>query len=179
MKISKGDKLEEITLPRDDGSTFNLSETHGKKVLLTFYRIAGCSFCNLRLNEINKRFNELGNNFTHVAIFHSPVDNLRSYMKKHNNLPFTVLADEDFKYFQKYQIERSMMKTLSAMRFKSHKIIPAMLKGYIPLKIKGHFDIAVTDVLINEQGTVDEVYYAKKDIADHFSFEKIKEFATS
>ena len=42
MKISKGDKLEEITLPRDDGSTFNLSETHGKKVLLTFYRIAGC-----------------------------------------------------------------------------------------------------------------------------------------
>ena len=57
MKISKGDKLEEITLPRDDGSIFNLSETHGKKVLLTFYRIAGCSFCNLRLNEINKRFN--------------------------------------------------------------------------------------------------------------------------
>ncbi len=156
MKISKGDKLEEITLPKDDGSTFNLSETHGKKVLLTFYRIAGCSFCNLRLNEINKRFNELGNNFTHVAIF-----------------------DEDFKYFQKYEIERSMMKTLSAMLFKSHKIIPAMLKGYIPLKIKGHFDIAVTDVLINEQGTVDEVYYAKKDIADHFSFEKIKEFATS
>ena len=48
MKISKGDKLEEITLPKDDGSTFNLSETHGKKVLLTFYRIAGCSFCNLR-----------------------------------------------------------------------------------------------------------------------------------
>ena len=72
-----------------------------------------------------------------------------------------------------------MMKTLSAMLFKSHKIIPAMLKGYIPLKIKGHFDIAVTDVLINEQGTVDEVYYAKKDIADHFSFEKIKEFSTS
>ena len=103
MKISKGDKLEEITLPRDDGSTFNLSETHGKKVLLTFYRIAGCSFCNLRLNEINKRFNELGSNFAHVAIFHSPVDNLRSYMKKHNNLPFTVLADEDFKYFSYYQ----------------------------------------------------------------------------
>ena len=80
---------------------------------------------------------------------------------------------------KKYEIERSMMKTLSAMLFKSHKIIPAVLKGYIPLKIKGHFDIAVTDVLINEQGTVDEVYYAKKDIADHFSFEKIKEFATS
>ena len=48
MKIKKGDKLEEITLPKDDGSIFNLSETKGKRVLLTFYRIAGCSFCNLR-----------------------------------------------------------------------------------------------------------------------------------
>ena len=78
MKINKGDKLDEITLPDKEGNTFNLSQTLGKKVLLTFYRIAGCSFCNLRLNEINNRFGELGKNFTHVGIFHSPVDNLSS-----------------------------------------------------------------------------------------------------
>ena len=58
MKIKKGDRLEDITLPKPDGSIFNLSETKGKKVLLTFYRIAGCSFCNLRLHEFNKRFGE-------------------------------------------------------------------------------------------------------------------------
>ena len=34
MKIKKGDKLEEITLPKDDGSIFNLSETKGKRVLV-------------------------------------------------------------------------------------------------------------------------------------------------
>ena len=56
MKINKGDKLDEITLPDKEGNTFNLSQTLGKKVLLTFYRIAGCSFCNLRLNEISKKF---------------------------------------------------------------------------------------------------------------------------
>ena len=64
-------------------------------------------------------------------------------------------------------------------QFKPHKIIPAMIKGYIPTRIKGHLDIAVTDILINEQGIVEEVYYAKKDISDHFNFEKIKEFALS
>ena len=177
MKISIGDRLEEITLPDQNGNSFNLSQTLGKKVLLTFYRIAGCSFCNLRLNEINKRFGELGNNFTHVGIFHSPVDNLKSYMDKHKNLPFTVLADENFEYFQKYEIERSVSKTLNAMLFKAHKIIPAMMKGYIPTRIKGHLDIAVTDVLINGDGVVQDVYYAKKDIADHFEFNKIKDFA--
>ena len=83
MRIKKGDKIEEIVLPRHDGTPFKLSETKGKKVLLTFYRIAGCSFCNLRINELQKRFSEFGDNFTHVGIFHSPVDNLGKYMNKH------------------------------------------------------------------------------------------------
>jgi len=178
MKIKKGDKLEEITLPKDDGSIFNLSETKGKRVLLTFYRIAGCSFCNLRLHEFKKRNKEFGKNFTHVGIFHSPVDHLKLSMKKHGStLPFTVLADTDFKYFKKYEIERSFLKVIAAMLFKPHKIIPAIIKGFIPIRILGYFDIAVTDVLINEDGIVEEVYYAKKDIADHFKFNKIKEFS--
>ena len=178
MKIKKGDKLEEITLPKDDGSIFNLSETKGKKVLLTFYRIAGCSFCNLRLHEFKKRNKEFGKNFTHVGIFHSPVDHLKLSMKKHGStLPFTVLADTDFKYFKKYEIERSFLKVIAAMLFKPHKIIPAIIKGFNPIRILGYFDIAVTDILINEDGIVEEVYYAKKDIADHFEFNKIKEFS--
>ena len=178
MKINKGDKLEEITLPKDDGSIFNLSETKGKRVLLTFYRIAGCSFCNLRLYEFKKRYEEFGKNFTHVGIFHSPVDHLKTSMKKHGStLPFTVLADTDFKYFKKYEIERSFLKMIAAMLFKPHKIIPAIMKGFIPIRILGYFDIAVTDILINEDGIVEEVYYAKKDIADHFEFNKIKEFS--
>ena len=178
MKIKKGDKLEEITLPKDDGSIFNLSETKGKRVLLTFYRIAGCSFCNLRLHEFKKRNKEFGIYFTHIGIFHSPVDHLKLSMKKHGGaLPFTVLADTDFKYFKKYEIERSFLKVIAAMLFKPHKIIPAIIKGFIPIRILGYFDIAVTDILINEDGIVEEVYYAKKDIADHFEFNKIKEFS--
>tara|TARA_B110000438_G_C15687701_1_gene595346 strand:+ start:385 stop:927 length:543 start_codon:yes stop_codon:yes gene_type:complete len=177
MKIKKGDVLEEITLPKPDGIIFNLSETKGKKVLLTFYRIAGCSFCNLRLHEFKKRFDEFGKNFTHIGVFHSPVDNLHFFMKKHESLPFTVLADENFKYFKKYEIERSFSKMLAAMFFKVHKFFPAIIKGFIPTRIKGHLDIAVTDIFINENGKVEEVYYAKKDIVDHFKFNKVKDFS--
>ena len=179
MKLKKGDKLDEIILPKADGSIFNLSETKGKKVLLTFYRIAGCSFCNLRIHEFIKRYSEFGKNFTHVGIFHSPTDNLQAYMKKHGNIPFTILADTDFKYFAKYEIERSVKKIFSAMLFKAHKIIPAIMNGFIPIKINGYLDIAVTDILINENGIVEEVHYAKKDIADHFEFDKVKEFSLS
>ena len=55
-------------------------------------------------------------------------------MNKHGDIPFTILGDSEFKYFEKH-------------------------------------------VLINENGIVEEVYYYKKDIADHFEFDKVKEFS--
>ena len=123
MKIKKGDKIDEIILPKHDGSEFNFSDTKGKKVLLTFYRVAGCTFCNLRLLEFNRRYNEFGPNFTHVGIFHSNVSLLKSNMKKHGPTPFTILADENFKYFEKYEIERSFSKMLATILFKAHKVL--------------------------------------------------------
>ena len=102
MKIKKGDKIPEIELPEIGGNVFKLSETEGKKVLLTFYRVAGCSFCNLRLIEFQKKSHEFGKNFIHVGIFHSPIENLRRVMNKHKELKFKILADEDFKYFKKF-----------------------------------------------------------------------------
>ena len=71
MEIKIGDILEEITLPTINGSNFSLSSLKGKKVLLTFYRFARCPMCNLRINEILKRYDELGKNFTMVGIFDS------------------------------------------------------------------------------------------------------------
>ena len=177
MKIKVGNKLDEIELPDTNGNMFRLSSTKGKKVLLTFYRIAGCSFCNLRLMEFKKKSDAFGKDFVHIGIFHSPTDNLNRTMKKHGKLPFKILADEHFKYFEKYEIERSMGKVFLAMLFKSHKIFPAIIKGFIPIHIKGFFDIAVADVFINEKGVVVDVFYAKKDSADHFPFEKVKAFS--
>ena len=177
MKINKGDTLEEISLPKPDGSIFKLSETKGKKVLLTFYRIAGCSFCNLRLNELNKRFSEFGNNFTHVGIFHSPVDNLKSYMDKHGELPFTVLADENFEYFKKYEVEQSIWKFLVGSTVGFFKILRATAKGYFPMEING-MTIVPVDILINEKGIIEKVYYGKN-TTDHLSFEEIRDFSLS
>ena len=177
MKIKKGDKLEEITLPTHEGVEFNLSQTLGKKVLLTFYRVAGCTFCNLRLLEFNKRFSELGSNFTHVGIFHSNVSLLKSNMKKHGDINFTVLADENFKYFEKYEVKTSWWGVIRASFTRFTKFNKALfLKGYIPFPIKGHFNTLPVDILIDEKGVVVDVKYAK-DIGDHFSFEKLKSFS--
>lgn len=174
MKIKKGQKLN-IELPTSDGKLFNLNETQGKKVLLTFYRIASCSLCNLRISQITKRWNEFGSNFQHVSIWHAPQDFLKNNMDKHN-IPFIALADENYKYFNKYSVERSIVKTLLAFVFRLHSFFLAALKGFIPLQLKGYMDIVITDVLIDESGKVVDVQYGR-DIGHHYSFDKIKKFS--
>ena len=102
MRINKGDKIEDIELPDSYGNIFKLSSTKGKKVLLTFYRHASCAVCNLRINEFVKKYQEFGNNFTMVGIFHAPVDFLKknnSINSLYNNIAFTVdlINDKPFK----------------------------------------------------------------------------------
>ena len=174
MKIKKGDVLD-IELPTSEGKIFNLKETNGKKILLTFYRIASCSLCNLRISQITKRWDEFGPNFQHVSIWHAPQNFLKKNMDKHN-IPFIALADENYKYFSKYGVERSIGKTLLAFIFRLPSFILAIIKGFIPFQFKGYMDIVITDVLIDENGKVVEVQYGR-DIGHHFSFDKIREFS--
>ena len=176
MKIKLGDVLD-IELPTSEGTIFNLKKTRGKKVLLTFYRIASCSLCNLRISQITKRWDELGDNFMHVSLWHAPQSFLKKNMDRHN-IPFIALADENYTYFKKYSIERSILKTLLAFVFRLPSFLKAAMLGFIPLQMKGYIDIVITDVLINEEGKVVEVQYGK-DVGHHYNFDKIKKFSKS
>ena len=96
-------------------------------------------------------------------------------MDRHN-IPFIALADENYKYFSKYGVERSIAKALLALVYRLPNFLLAGLKGFIPLQFKGYMDIVITDVLIDETGRVVDVQYGR-DIGHHYSFEKIKEFS--
>ena len=97
-------------------------------------------------------------------------------MRKHGKLPFKILADEHFKYFEKYEVERSMGKVFLQCYSKHIKYFLPYLRVSYQL-YQRFFDIAITDVFINEKGIVSDVLYAKKDSADHFPFEKVRAFS--
>ena len=113
MKIKKGD-TPELKLKKMDGSDFDLTNFKGKKVYLKYMRFASCMFCNLEVNHLKNKHSEFGKDFEIVLVFHSSVEFLNKQMKKHGPLPFTVLADPDFTYYKKYEIDRSMTKLINA-----------------------------------------------------------------
>ena len=175
MRLKPGDKIEELSLMSIDGREFNIKDIKDKKIFITFYRFASCPFCNLRINEIVKRYNEFGDDFEMVAVFDSPLDNLIKQTKKHR-APFWILADEKFFYYKKFSVEQSFIKFLIGTIVRFHRLMLASLKGYIPFTFKGSVSTIPVDILIDKNGVISEVYYGNN-TSDHLSFDRIKSFS--
>jgi len=170
-----GDKVSPITLPAIDGSRFSLDSMHGRRYMLSFFRFAACPFCNLRMHDLVSHYSQLGDDFSIVAIFHSPLDNLQYYASGHHAL-FPVLADEDAYYYREYAIERSMLGVLKGMVTRMPSLLRAMGKGYLPTRIRGDMTIMPADFLVDERGIIRTTYYGK-DEGDHLPFDQVRAFA--
>jgi len=142
--------------------------------MLSFLRFASCPFCNLRINELVNAYDQLADDFTIIAIFDSPLDNLTRHIKGHH-APHPVLADEENIYYAQYAIQHSVPGMLKGMLFRMPTLIKGMTKGYLPIVIKGRVTMPA-DFLIDQNGIIQTAHYAK-DEGDHLAFETIKAFS--
>ncbi|MGD8617036.1 MAG: redoxin domain-containing protein [Gammaproteobacteria bacterium] len=176
MTKEPGDAVVNIRLPALDDSTFDLDSLNGRSYMLSFFRFASCPFCNLRMHELVTRLDELPDDFTIVAIFDSPLDNLQRHAGKHE-APFPILADAENRYYKIYGIRHSLIGVMKGMLLRMPRLLYAMFaKGYLPLSIKGSMTTMPADFLINAQGIIQTAHYGR-DEGDHLPFEKVREFA--
>ncbi len=171
-----GDLIGELKLPSIDNGEFDIDTIAGKRYLLSFYRFASCPFCNMRIDQLVTKYDELPDNFEVVAIFDSALDNLQRHTTDHH-APFPILADEANTYYEKFGVQHSLLGMLKGMTLRMPTLLHAMFgKGYVPWIVKGSMTTMPLDILVDEHGTVQSVYYGK-DEGDHMSFSQIKEFA--
>ena len=177
MRLFKGSKIKHIKLPAINGSTFNSRSIEEKPLMVSFFRFASCPFCNLRVNELVKRYAEFGDEFIIIAIFDSPLGNLIRHTKGHH-APFFILADEDNKYYKEYGIEHSVLGVMKGIFGR----MPTLLRGiiqqrYLPTIVyKGSLTTMPADFLVDRKGIIQFAYYGK-DEGDHLSFDKVKAFS--
>lgn len=176
MRRQVGDQAGNFRLPALDGAQFELASLAGRPYLLSFFRFAACPFCNLRMHQLVQRHGELGAGFTIVAVFDSPLDNLREHAERHHS-PFPVLADPLGTAYAQYGIEHSVIGMLKGMLLRMPTMLYAMFgKGYIPRKIAGSMTTMPADFLIDASGVIRRTYYGK-DEGDHLPFDEVKQFA--
>lgn len=176
MRRQSGDSITDIRLTAIDGNPFTLEQLKGKRFMLSFLRFASCPFCNLRVHELTRRFSEFGGNFTIVAVFDSPLDNLQRHAVRHQP-PFPILADGNQTYYREYGIERSVLGVLKGMITRMPSLLYAMfVKGYLPLRIQGNMTTLPADFLVDESGIIQVAHYGR-DEGDHLSFDQVKAFS--
>ena len=102
--LKTGDKAPDFSIPNQNGNIVSLSDFKGKKLVLFFYPKAstpGCTAeaCNLRDNV--DRFRESG-----YEILGASADSPKrqSNFKEKYELPYDLLADEDHKLLNAYQV---------------------------------------------------------------------------
>ena len=74
-------------------------------VHLQFRRFAGCPICNVHLQSIAQRHDEIAAaGVREVVFFHSPADELREHTA---DLPFAVIADPEKRFYREFGVESS------------------------------------------------------------------------
>lgn len=176
MRRVPGERVGNIRLPAMDGTAFDSDNFKDRRFMLSFFRFAACPFCNLRVHELVKRFDEIGSRFSIIAIFDSSPENLRRYAERHA-APFPILADEQNVYYRAFGIERSVVGVLRGMVMRLPAVLNAMfVKGYLPTAIKGHLTTMPADFLVDESGVIRTAYYGR-DEGDHLPFDRVRAFA--
>jgi len=177
MAIKVGDLVGALTLPEINGGQFDISSLQGKRYLLGFFRFAACPLCNMRVHKLVTTYPQFGDNFSIVAIFDSPLDNLQKFTRRHQ-APFPILADHENVYYKKFEVRHSWMGVLIGMVKRLPTMIAGMLRGYFPSRIKGSMATMPLDMLVDEQGVIQAVHYGQ-DEGDHMPIEQVIAFSRS
>lgn len=123
---------------------------------LQFRRFAGCPICNLHLQSIARRHDEItAAGIREVALFHSASDELAEHTA---DLPFATVGDPDKRYYRQFGVESSARALLDPRAW------PAILRGSTLTTVGwfrapavhqdgGHLSLPA-DFLIDTDGTV-------------------------
>ena len=176
-RIQVGDKIRDLKLPTIDGKTFDISQHEGKNIFISWLRFSGCPFCHLRVNELTNAEDKYGKDFANVAIFSCNVDALKKTATKHGNSTI-IAADEDRKYFDKYEMPRSLARVSLGILISPLRMMRAVFKGYAAPSFNGAFNAVPVDVMINKKGVVEKVKYSAH-TTDHIPISEVIEFSNA
>lgn len=180
MQVKPGDIVQADELHSINGVTVSVPDPE-KVVHLQFRRFAGCPICNVHLQSVVKRYDEItANGIREVVLFHSTPEELETYV---DDLPFDLVADPDRTLYRRFGVETSVRSVIDprsvAPIFKG--MVDPSLAGKLRLKAGmhrangGHLGLPA-DILIDTNGTVIDAKYGKH-AGDQWSVDELLQHA--
>jgi len=173
MRLKTGDRYPEFKTNDYTGREISSADFHNYPLMISFYRYAGCPFCNLRVHSLIEYYPKfVKKGLKQVAFFESPAESIKNYVGKQSP-PFPVIPDPNRSIYKKFGVESSLLQFLMTPVKKPGVFVEALKKGFKPGKMEGDKTIIPADFLVNPDGRIAVAYYGK-DISDHLPVSEIE-----
>ena len=158
MRLFPGEDAPNFIVSDIFGKKICLTDFEGKKLLICFFRYAGCPFCNLSLFRLAAHVPEFeAKGLSLVAFFQSPEPTLHKYPGK-LQVPFPLISDPDKKIYNAYGVESSFEKAVRSIT-KIPVYVEAVLKyKFVQGKMDGDAFLMPAYFLIDQN---QKIYKAK------------------
>lgn len=164
------------------GRNIDLNDYKDKKVLVAFFRHAGCPFCNLRVHTLMKKHEELKGLGLEMIFFFESKESvlLRSIFHKEIS-PIPLISDPEKVWYDAYGLESSGYKSaLGHIQYFVQTTIKAKAKG-LPVHSMADGESIKTmpaEFLLDKGLVVKQLHYCQR-LDDRLSLEDIMNFAES
>lgn len=142
-KLKPGQTAPDFAVEDITGRVIKLADYNGQKLLLCFFRYAGCPWCNLAIHRLiveYPRFEQLG--LKVIVFVQSQPENIKRYILERHipPPPFPMIADPGRKIYQLYGVDDSLPAAVRSIRK-----IPSWLQAYAGHRFKqGKIDGSLT-----------------------------------
>lgn len=164
MALISGQTAPDFSVTDIDGVTIRLADYAGKKLLICFFRYAGCPFCNILLNSLAERYPKLQEQGLEILAFiQSPGETVLGHTAKGQipRTPFPLIADPEREVYDLYDVGTSLPKIARSI-FIAPKLLTTMYKHrVIEGKIDGDMFLIPAFFLIGPDNLrIHEAYYS-------------------
>jgi peroxiredoxin Q/BCP len=181
MRLEKDVAAPAFKLKDIYGRMIDLNDYQQKKVMIGFFRHAGCPFCNIRVHALTKVHQELKSKGLEMIFFFESKEKVLLRSTFHQGVsPIPLISDPEKVWYDAYGLESSGLKSaVSHITTFVQTAFKASSLG-VPIHLMADGESIKTmpaEFLIDKGLVVKEVHYSDR-LNDRMRVDKIREFAS-
>lgn len=158
----------------------DLNDYRDNKLLIGFFRHAGCPFCNLRVHTLTKAYEELKQQGLEMIFFFESKERIILRSTFHQEVsPVPIISDPEKEIYKMYGLEGSFFKSsMSHITSFVQTALKAKKTGVPihPMADGESFNTMPAEFLLDKGLVVKELHYSQR-LNDRLNIEVVKNFA--